>query len=91
MCQLVHASVSENQVWWSVKFQNKIKVVVLDTEPLRIPRAAPKLPGLARQHWRNGSLNGDHDIGRFDDCLDFRARLQPKCLDGFIRDRSGDG
>ena len=41
----------------------KIKVVVLDTEPLRIPRAAPKLPGLARQHWRNGSLNGDHDIG----------------------------
>ena len=38
MCQLVQASVSENQAWRSVKFQNEIKVLVLDTEPLRIPR-----------------------------------------------------
>jgi hypothetical protein len=44
-CQPVQSSVSENQVWWSVKFQNEIKVVVLDTEPLRIPRTAPTLPG----------------------------------------------
>ena len=38
MCQLVQASVSENQAWRSVKFQNEIKVLVLDTELLRIPR-----------------------------------------------------
>jgi len=37
MFQLVQASVSENQAWRSVKFQNEIKVLVLDTEPLRIP------------------------------------------------------
>jgi hypothetical protein len=38
MCQLVQASVSENQAWRSVKFQNEIKVLVLDAELLRIPR-----------------------------------------------------
>jgi hypothetical protein len=64
MCQLVQSSVSENQVWWSVKFQNEIQVVVLDMEPSRIPRGTDAAGlRLAGQHWRNGSLNGDHDIG----------------------------